>query len=146
MTEKLKDTGCEVDSIRHDGIIKNMDDQYYYVSIMAQSACAACEVKGVCNITEMQEEIVEVPKGNSSGFSVGDKVEIMMEKSLGTKAVMLGYFIPFLLLLATLIISLSLTDNQGIAGVLAVLVLIPYYFTIYFYRDKLKKTFVFRIR
>ncbi|MEZ5196467.1 MAG: SoxR reducing system RseC family protein [Bacteroidales bacterium] len=146
MTERIKDTACEPDSIKHDGIIKSMDSQSFFVSIIAQSACASCQVKGVCNVGEMQEEIVEIPIGNRSGLKVGDKVEIMMEKSLGTKAVLLGYFIPFLLLLFTLIISLSLFDNQGVAGILAVLILVPYYFALYFFRDKLKKTFIFSIR
>lgn len=146
MSENDLDPGCDINAIRHSGIVTEIDDQYYYVTIVAQSACAACEVKGVCNVSEMKEEIIEVPKGTKTGIKVGDKVEIMMEKSLGTKAVLLGYFVPFLILLVTLVISMSLIDNEGLAGVISIIVLIPYYLVLYFKRENLKRTFEFRIR
>jgi len=137
---------CTPDSIRHDGIIRNIDDKYYYVSIIAQSACASCHTKGICNISEIQEEIIEIPLKENKIYKKGDKVEILMEKTLGAKAVMLGYVIPFIILLITLIVSLSLFENEGVAGLISIGILIPYYLFLYFIKDRLKKTFVFKIR
>lgn len=140
------DKDCELEAIKHSGVIKEIDDHQYYVSIVAQSACASCSVKGVCNVSEMKDEIVEVPRTKSENFAVGDKVEVLMEKSQGTKAVMLGYIVPFLLVLVTLIVSLNLIGNEGLAGLISVGILIPYYLILYVNRERLKTAFRFRIR
>ena len=140
------DPGCEVDSIRHSGIVKQIDEQYIYVSIIAQSACVSCHAKGVCNVNEIQEEVVEVPRLSSYRHEVGDKVEVQMKKSLGTRAVMLGYVIPFLLVLASMITLIVLTGDEGIAGLVSLLVLVPYYYVLYLLKNRLKHTFSFTIR
>ena len=139
------DKDCDLDTIKHSGIIKDINSKQYYISIIAQSACAACHAKGVCNVSELQQEIVEVPREQTDNYKIGDKVEILMEKSLGPKAVMLGYFFPFLLLLVTLIITLSFMKNQGIAGLISIAILVPYYFILYTLRERLKNKFKFRI-
>ncbi|NOX48289.1 MAG: SoxR reducing system RseC family protein, partial [Chlorobi bacterium] len=76
----------------------------------------------------------------------GDRVEILMEKSLGTKAVFLGYILPFIVLFITLIVGLNVFDDEGIAGLLALGILVPYYFALYYLRGRLSNTFIFRIR
>lgn len=139
------EAGCSVDAIKHDGVIKKTDDNFYYVSIIAHSACDACHSKSVCNIGTIKEEIIEVPRGSASNYSIGDRVEVKMEKTLGTKAVLLGYFYPFLLLIAMLIITTSLMKNEGVAAILSLVTLIPYYLVLYYLRDRLKKTFTFRV-
>ena len=139
------DSSCSIDAIKHSGIIKKIDNNFYYVSIVAQSACAACSVKGACNISDINEEIVEVPKVNQTTHTVGDKVNVVMQKSLGTRAVMLGYFLPFLLVLLTLIVTLNIFKSQGLAGLISLGVLVPYYMLLYFNKDRLKKTFTFKI-
>lgn len=140
------DSSCNTDAIKHGGIIKKIDNRFYYVSIVSQSACNGCSAKGVCNVSDLNEEVIEVPKGLDTDFKVGDKVHVAMRKELGTRAVMLGYFIPFLLIVFTLIISLNILDNQGLAGLLSVGILIPYYFLLYRSKDKLKRTFTFSIQ
>jgi len=146
MSEIYTDNSCELDAIRHNGIIKNLDTRKYYVSITPQSACVSCNAKSVCNVTELNDEIVEVPRRETDDYKPGDKVEILMEKSLGTKAVFLGYIAPFILVLFVLILSLNIFESQGIAGLASIAILIPYYFILYLNRNALKKTFTFRLR
>ena len=123
-----------------------MDNDKYYVSIVAKSACAACSAKGACNVTEIKEETVEVNKSRNANYKIGDRVEILMEKSQGTRAVVLGYILPFVLLLLTLIVSLNIFDDEGIAGLLALAILVPYYTVLYYLRDRVNDSFVFKIR
>lgn len=146
MTDIKIDKDCDLEAIKHSGVINKIDEHQYYVSIVAQSACAACHAKGVCSAADMKDEIVEVPRNKVENFAVGDKVEVLMEKAQGTKAVMLGYVIPFLIVLATLIVSLGLIDNEGIAGLISIGILIPYYLILYLNRERLKTAFRFRIR
>ena len=140
------DGNCGLDAIRHSGIVKRIDDDFVYVSIVSQSACASCHARGACNITDLNEEVVEVPRGSASGCQVGDRVEVAMRKSLGTRAVMLGYIVPFLLVIATMIVILAVTGREGLAGLLALGVLIPYYLLLYLRRNHLKRTFTFSIQ
>lgn len=146
MTKVAVDKDCDLEAIKHSGVIKEIDEYQYYVSIVAQSACVSCSAKSVCNVSEMKDEIVEVPRNKTENFEIGDKVDILMEKSQGTKAVMLGYIIPFLIVLVTLIVSLNLIGNEGLAGLISIGILIPYYLILYINRDTLKTTFRFRIR
>ncbi len=69
----------------------------------------------------------------------------MLKKSLGFKALFLGYILPFLLLVITLFTSLTITKNEGLAGLLSVGVLLPYYLGLYFFRKKISNTFIFEI-
>ena len=138
-------TECAADSIKHRGKITATGKDHYFVSIITESACSACSVKGVCNVSDMKEEVIEIPKDPDTSYSVGDEVNVIMEKSLGPKAVLLGYIIPFLLLFATLVISLGLFKDEGLAGLASVAIVIPYYLLLYLFRERLKKTFTFRI-
>jgi len=146
MKEPYSNDNCEVDVLTHKGTIKNIDTHAYYVSIISQSACSSCHSKGVCSVTEMQEKMIEVPRKPGESFDIGDTVEIIMSKSMGAKAVLIGYIIPFVLLLITLIAAFKVFDSEGISGLISLSVLVLYYMVLYFLRDRFKKTFNFSIR
>jgi sigma-E factor negative regulatory protein RseC len=129
--------------ITHEGIVDHIDGDAVYVRILSKSACAECHSKGMCGVSEMTEKLIEV-KQNISGFTQGQVVNVILDRSLGNKAVLLGYFIPFLILVITLLIS-SLYLSELWSGLLAIAVLIPYYLLLFFFKDKLSKTFYFRI-
>lgn len=139
------DSSCNVETIRHKGVINNIDEQFNYVSIVAQSACASCHVKSACNVSDMNEEIIKIPRTNTDDYKTGQNVNVKMKKSLGTKAVMLGYFFPFLLVLISLIVLINFVSSEGIAGLISIGLLVPYYTILYFFRNRLNKTFVFEI-
>lgn len=137
---------CKPEMIGHTGVISRMDDKYYFVSIIPQTACSGCYSKGICGVTGLNDKIITIPKKPSEEFKIGDQVTVMMKKSLGTKAVFLGYLLPFALLLLTLMLSYSFSKNEGIAGLSAIVVLVPYFFVLHLMRDRLKSTFNFSIR
>jgi sigma-E factor negative regulatory protein RseC len=131
--------------IKHRGVISEINSQSILVNIIAESACAACHAKGVCGVADMKEKIIEVKNSGKIDQKVGDFVVVTMNRNLGIQAVVYGYFIPFILLMITLIVSLSYMDSQGMAGILSLLILAPYYLVLYFFRHKLKNRFDFQI-
>ncbi len=133
------------DLIKHSGVISEITDHLIKVNIVAQSACASCHAKGYCGVSDMKEKIIEVKKSGNINQNVGDFVVVAMNQKLGIKAVMYGYMLPFAILMITLIGSLSYFKNEGVAGLAALSVLIPYYVTLYIFRDKLKDKFQFHI-
>ncbi len=134
-----------MENISHPGIVEQVTDDKIIVKIIAMSACSSCHAKGMCNVADMEEKIVEVRKIPHRDFQKNDQVTVSMKKSLGSRAVLLGYIFPFVLMIATLLLVLFLIGDEGVAGLSAILLLIPYYWLLYIYRKKLKSTFSFTI-
>lgn len=132
--------------VNHEGIVKAVTDQYVEVSILAKAACLSCQLKGVCSVSDLEEKVIEVPKISNNAYKAGEKVEVEMKESLGVKALLLGYVYPFLLVLIVLIVTYASTGKQGLAGLLAVGSLVPYYFILYLLKNKFRKIFTFSIK
>jgi len=137
--------GVELDDIKHDGRIIKIHDNTIDVSVLSIASCASCQVKGMCSVSDMKEKIVEVNKPKDSEYKVGEIVVVSMRKSSGNRAVMLGYFIPFLILVISIFILSSLLNSDGVAALISLGLLIPYYITLFIIKDKIKKNFAFYI-
>jgi sigma-E factor negative regulatory protein RseC len=138
--------GNSDDSITHPGTIADVGDDHLKVRIMNVSACAACHAKGVCSIADMKEKIIEVKRHNGENYSVGDHVRVTLGKSLGARAVVLAYIVPLCILVVSLVILISLALNEGLAAMIAIGLMVPYYLVLYFMRDRLKRSFDFKIQ
>jgi len=134
-----------IKTIEHKGIVKQVDSEKVIVSIITNSSCASCQVKGSCTASEVEEKEIEVRKFDGI-YKVGEQVVVFLKESLGFRALFLGYLLPFLVLFAILVIAIFLGANEGVAGLLALGSLAPYYTIIYFLNKKIKKTFSFSIK
>jgi len=92
----------------------------------------------------MSEKVIEVKNDHKSVLKPGDRVDLVMTRSMGNKAVILGYFLPFVFVLVTLLI-LSAFLNELWAGLLSLSVLVPYYIILSLFKDCLSRTFEFKI-
>jgi sigma-E factor negative regulatory protein RseC len=131
--------------ISHSGRINEITRDKISVTIVSESACAACHAKGFCGVADSKEKVIEMKNTGTTEYKVGDCVNIEMQKSMGLKAVFYGYILPFIILMATLLGTLNATNNEGLAGLFSLLVLVPYYFALYMLREKLKAKFEFKI-
>lgn len=132
--------------VTHSGIIKKIEGNQVDVAIMVTSGCASCEIKGACSVSEATEKSVLVTVNNPEKYDINQQVTIEMKQSLGTWAVLLGYIFPFLILLLTLILLINLNFDEGIAGIISISVLVPYYLVIYFLRNYLGSKFNYSLR
>ena len=135
----------ENETISHEGIVTKITDDELEIKIMAQSACAACHAKSACGMGEQAEKILTVPRPKGKDFAINQKVNVKMAIGQGNKAAVLAYLIPILLLLAVLFVCLGLGLNEGIAALISIVALIPYYIVLYLRRDKLKNRFSYII-
>jgi len=53
----------QAEQIEHKGIIKDIIGRKLDVSIIPESACAKCSVKGSCSVSEEDEKIIAVTAG-----------------------------------------------------------------------------------
>ena len=132
-------------AIEHTGVIEDISDNGIRVRFTSFSACASCHAKGVCSASDMEDKEIVVP---NTGYDLhtGDFVSITMKASLGTKAVLIGYVYPFIVLLTILLILNGIGMSELKAGLISLATLVPYYIIVYQLRNRLERTFGFTIR
>lgn len=129
--------------ITHEGIIDHIGNDSVFVRILSKSACSACHSKSMCSVSEMTEKLVEV-RGSVTEYKAGQEVNVILDQSLGTKAVVLGYLFPFIFMIITLLVGSSFLSELW-AGLAAIAILLPYYLLLFIFKSKLSKTFSFHI-
>jgi sigma-E factor negative regulatory protein RseC len=132
------------DCIEQKGIIEEISNGTAKVHVTSLSACASCATKGACHAGESANKTVEVFIGDQN-YHKGELVNIRMNKTLGFRATLLAYILPFFVLLITLIILTELEISEVISGLLSLAVLVPYFLILYLKKDKLQKTFQFTL-
>ena len=133
------------ETISHEGVVTKIADDELEIKILAQSACAACHAKSACGMGEQAEKILTVPRPKGKDFAIGQKVNVRMAIGQGNKAAVLAYLIPIILLLAVLFACLGLHVKEGLAALISIVALVPYYIVLYLKRDKLRKQFDYTI-
>ena len=131
--------------ISHKGIIEDIQDSIIKVRIQSVSACQSCHAKGVCSVADTRDKTVEVHQPGKD-YKTGEKVNVILRKGMGYKALLYGYVYPFVLVLFVLIIMSFITHNEIIAGIVAIGSTIPYYFILYLFNNRLSKRFYFYIQ
>ncbi len=131
--------------IEHEAIVKEVNEKAIIVNVLAKSACISCQLKKVCSISDFKEKSVEVLKEDNK-VKPGDKVIVYLSQDLGLKAVFLGYVLPFIIVVLTLIIFLEFTGNELASGLISLTVLIPYYLFVYLFRHKIRKRYKFKLK
>ena len=137
MAQKIK-------TVDHIGSVQEVTANNITVKILSQSACAACHAKGACGLSDTAEKTVVVRKPNHS-YMVGQNVKVILRQSLGFKALALGYLFPFLLMVLLLVVLTVVGVSELKAGLLSIAVLVPYYFGLHLFNNKISKQFIFDI-
>lgn len=138
--KNLTDTG----TIDHSGVVFTADANSVTVCISSSSACSGCLAEGSCNMSAKEEKIIEI-KGNYN-VKPGDTVTVLMKQSMGYSALLLGYVLPLILVIAGLIILVSMKIPELMAGIFSVSILIPYYSILYFFRKRINENFSFTLK
>ena len=83
------------DTIKHQGIVENIDGAHLQVRIVQTSACAACSIKGHCSSADSKEKLIDVNDPASAQICrPGDRVWVMGQLSMGYMAVLLAFVVP----------------------------------------------------
>lgn len=132
-------------TFEHQGLVKNIDQETIYIDIEVQSACAQCHAKGYCSTFGKQDKVITVPLNEHPEIRKGDIVNVIISERRGLQALVLGYLLPVIILLAVLIPTLSITSNEGTSALIALFSVVLYYLTLIPFRKRFKKHFSFRI-
>ncbi|MDL2306196.1 SoxR reducing system RseC family protein [Bacteroides sp. OttesenSCG-928-D19] len=132
--------------ISHQGVIEKIDGSHVSVRIVQTSACASCSVKGHCSAADSKEKIIEIHELHPQ-YQMGERVEVYGETSMGMRAVLLAFIIPFFVLVTILFLLMWATHNNELLSVGgALLGLVIYFLILSQNKVRLKKKFEFKIK
>lgn len=131
--------------ISHEGIITKIDNDNIEVKILSKSACASCNIKTACNMSEMQEKIITIPAPKDKKLSIGQDVVISIRLGQANRAVIFAYVIPVIILISMIFILSILKIDEGINALISIGSLIPYYFVLFLLKDRIKRKFEYEI-
>ena len=134
------------DNITHEGIISHLTKDVIRVMIVSKASCASCQVKGACSASDVEEKIIEVKKIPDREYNRGDFVTVVIDRSVGLWAVMFGYVFPLIVIVIALIVLTNIMESEGVAGIIAISLLIPYYAGLYYSRKLMDNNFEFKLR
>jgi sigma-E factor negative regulatory protein RseC len=131
--------------IKHSGVVENILGDSVQVRIVQTSACAACKVAGYCNASESKEKLVDVYHADTRNLRVGDVVTVTASTQVAAQALLLGFGLPFVVLVAVLIVVLLITGNEGAAAMSGLAALVPYYAVLFLFRNRIRDKLSFSI-
>jgi positive regulator of sigma E activity len=126
---------AEANYLEHIGLVTDSQHDRVRISLLG-SGCSACH-RSLCMLGDSRAKEVEISTRENM-FKSGDEVIVKINPSSGYKAVTLLYLIPFMLMILTLVGISKFGYHESIAGIAALLILIPYYGMIYLLKDYLK--------
>lgn len=134
------------DTIKHQGVVENINGSYLQVRIVQTSACASCSIKGHCSSADTKEKLIDVTDANASSYRVGETVWVVGEWSMGMMAVLIAFVFPFLVLIVSLFIFMAMWSDELRAALCSLALLIPYYYIVWLNRLRLGRKFSFSVR
>lgn len=131
--------------IQHEGTIQAIEGNTLKIRLAVTSGCSSCQAKGSCSLSQVEgEKVIEVPAGQGI-YRKGERVMVQMGFQQGLKAVLMGYVMPFLLLMGTLLLAYGMSGDEIKSGLIALAVLVPYYLLLYLTRKLTSKQFDYHI-
>jgi sigma-E factor negative regulatory protein RseC len=106
------------------GIVQQCSDHEVVIRLDEPSGCQVCS-KGLC-FSKGEQRSVQVRIKNQA-YQVGDVVNVHVSTRTGSFAVLMFYGLPFLLMMVTLVVLLIADMEEGVAGLSAMLILVPYF-------------------
>ncbi len=134
-----------MERIEHDGMVTAIHDHEIEVAVISKAACVSCQIKSVCNPSDVKEKVFKVPVNNSSEFTIGDTVTLSISEGSGMLAVLLGLGFPVMILLAGFFSSTAAGLSEPLSALIAVVSTAFYYLILYLTRKRAEKRFAFTI-
>ena len=130
--------------ISHEATVESVDSESVTVLLSPSVSCAGCQAEKGCGISGSSARTIRV--AGTFYLHPGEKVEVTIKGSQGYMALFLGYLVPLILVVITLIAFSSANSSELIAGLASFSILIPYYIMLWVFRRFVGKKFSFNIK
>lgn len=129
---------------RHFGIVRSIRNGEVEVGVEPPVACSSCEVSSSCGLSDKEEKIISI-QDEESGYRIGEKVELTYEERLSTRALVLVYILPLVVIITAIFITQLFTKSELVIGLVALLSLIPYFLLFKLFNKSISTIFSFSI-
>ena len=133
------------ETIRHNGVVVQVEGDVVRVRVLQAGACSACHAKGFCMAADSKEKVVEVICADMD-VQKGDNVEVSITGRLGWKAILLAYVLPFVVLMSVVAMVDMRGGSEVVAGVAAICGVGIYYIVLSFFKNRLRREFSFSLK
>ena len=131
--------------ITHEGIVLGTNGSMAHVEIVQTSACSACKARSMCMSAESRQKEMDVTM--LEPMQKGDRVEVQVRERLAWRAVLLAYIMPFIVMLAIiLVLDFTTTWSEAVIGTLSLCGIALYYIVLSAFKHRLQKQFSFTAR
>ena len=133
----------ENDVVSHEGVVQSVQGTDVWVKMTVSSACAGCHAKAVCGAAESADKMVQARNVTGETFEVGEKVRVQLRQTIATRAVVLGYLVPTIVLLGVFCLMYLVSSNELLNVGVALAALALYYFFLWLSRKRVAKNVTF---
>lgn len=133
------------ETISHSGVVESISGNSVRVRILQTSACAACKVASHCNASEAKVKVVDVDCTDAHRYKQGQTVVVTASRAVANKALLVGFGLPLMVLMGTLVCLLALGYDEGTAALAALAMLVPYYSVVWLLRRRIGRSVAFAI-
>lgn len=134
------------DTIKHQGIVENIEGSHVRVRIVQTSACAACSAKGHCSSADQKEKMIDITTPDASSYHHGEHVWVVGTLSMSATAIGFAFVIPFFVVVVALFVLVAALGSELYAALGALALLAVYYLLLKLNKDKLGRKFSFMIQ
>ncbi len=132
------------DAFVHSGVVTRIAGKSVYVALDPNLHCESCHARGACGVHDAGTREIEITDPDGP-FELHEPVSVILKKELGNKALFWAYIFPFLLMTLTLFAA-SAVLPEWMAGLLSLVILIPYYLGVALLKKYFRKTFKISIQ
>lgn len=136
----------EKETICKEGIVRAVEGDRYKVEITISSACSECHAKSICMPSDHKQEYVFAQSLYGNTFEPGEKVQLVLKGTAGSKAVILAYAIPFAILMVALFGTYAITHNELSGVIVSLIFVVGYFFFLKKHNKKIEEKFVFYVK
>lgn len=130
--------------ITHEGIVISSGQGSVTVMISQNVSCAGCHASEICNLNDRSNKILRID--GSYNLEPGSKVIVSVSQSNGYLAVFLGYVMPLIIMVASLIVTAYLSVEELAAGLISLGVTTFYFLVLFLLRKHISKKFSFSLK
>ena len=130
----------------HDGSVVAVEKNRVTVEMHVLSACSSCKAHEKCAFVDKADKVVMVDTDQWQQYSVGERVIVSVNESLGLLAVLLAYLLPALLLVAAIVVLSALSVPEAMVALATLLIVTAYFLLLWRFHSRLQRKFSFGIR
>lgn len=114
------------------------------VEILVAGACSGCHAKSACSAGKTETKVItakcDIP------LHPGDSVKVEMKLSQGFQALLIGYIIPFIVLITAFAASLVAGAGELVSALISFAAIGCWYLAVWLMRGRISEKFEFKIK